>query len=765
MLRLSVIIVCASALVQAQGDDSDLTKYVNPLIGTGQGAPDYSMGNAAGNTPPGASFPFGMALWSPDTTNESGGYRFEHQSIRGFSLTHFSGRGISCWQDLPFMPVPGMINVSPGTNWNAFASTFSHASEAAPDNERATPGFYGVRLDTGTGVELTVTQRTGLARFTFPAQGTGSVLVNTGGSANGNWGKTWVKINGDHQIYGAVTSGNCGGWFSYTLYFVALFDQPFAASGTWNGADISPGEKESAGPQSGAYLTFDTEQNSVVQVKVGLSFVSFTNAYENLTLEDADWNFDAVRDRARNAWNTRLKSVQVGGGPSGWDTALDEQRIVFYTALYHASIHPSTFSDCNGEYLGFDGLVHHTNRTQYHNIPAWDFYQSLVPLLAITAPDVASDLAQSLVNDAQQDPGGGMPRWVHASTDSCGMFGDGSSKIVSTIYAFGARNFDAQGALGILIRGATQIGTTSSGCPVREGLADYLGLGYVSTASWGSVSRTLEYATSDFSIAQLANALGDTTNYRSFLKRAQSWRNLVNKGYIVPRDSDGSFVAGVGPDGCIGDGFIEGSEGQYGFGVRFNALGLFNAMGSRSVAVARLDRHFQQFNAGPCSEFAFMGNEVSLKTPWMYAFAGAPWKTQETVRRILRELYSNSPTGMPGNDDGGVLSSWVVLASAGLFPQISGVGGLVVGSPIFPQLTISLPNGQTIQIDAASSSTQNMYVQELRINGRGFESSWIPWNMISSGGTIEFVMGASPNKAWGTQAASDPPSYDVPTVQ
>jgi predicted alpha-1,2-mannosidase len=705
-----------------------------------------------------------MALWSPDTTSQSGGYRFEHNSINGFSLTHFSGRGISCWQDLPFMPVPGPVGVSPGANWAAYASTFSHASEAAPDNERASPGFYSVKLDSGVGVELTVTQRTGLARFTFPPSSNGTLLVNSGGSANGNWGDTWVRISGDNQIYGAVTSGNCGGWFSYTVYYVASFDQPFISSGTWNGSAVGPDVKESAGPHSGAYLTFDTASNAVVRVKVGLSFVSFTNAYGNLTSESPGWDFDAIRDRARAAWNQRLKSIQVSGGTAVPDAAWDDQKTVFYTALYHASIHPSTFSDADGEYLGFDGRVHHTERTQYHNIPAWDFYQSLVPLLAITAPDVASDLAQSLVNDAQQDPGGGMPRWVHANTDSCGMFGDGSTKVVATSYAFGARNFDARGALDASIRGATLPGATSSGCPVREGLADYLGLGYVSTATWGSVSRTLEYANSDFSIAQLASALGDPASYRLFLKRAQNWRNLVNKGYIVPRVPTGSFVSGVGPDGCIGDGFIEGSEGQYGFGVRFNALGLFNAIGSGNAAVARLDRHFQQLNAGPCSEFAFMGNEVSLKTPWMYAFAGAPWKTQEVVRRILLQLYSNSLGGMPGNDDGGVLSSWVVLASIGLYPQISAVGGFVVGSPIFPHVTIALPDNGSIEIDAPAASAEKVYVQNLRLNGQDFGSPWIPWNMISSGGTIEFVLGDSPNKAWGTQAAAAPPSYDIPNL-
>ncbi len=218
VLRWTFLCSVAGAIVLAQTGSTDLTRYVNTFIGTGQGAPDYNMGNAAGNTPPGAAYPFGMALWSPDTTMQSGGYRYEHRSINGFSLTHFSGRGISCWQDLPLMPVPGRVQGSPGTNWSTYSSTFSHAGkEPASDSEQASPGFYRVRLDNGVQVELTVTQRTGSARFAFPASDNGTLLVNAGGSANGNWGKTWIKINGDSQLYGATTSGNCGGDFSYTL--------------------------------------------------------------------------------------------------------------------------------------------------------------------------------------------------------------------------------------------------------------------------------------------------------------------------------------------------------------------------------------------------------------------------------------------------------------------------------------------------------------------------------------------------------------------
>jgi predicted alpha-1,2-mannosidase len=750
------IIVCLFAVSQAQAQrgGSNLTRYVNPFIGTGQGAPDFDMGSAAGNTPPGAAYPFGMVLWSPDTTSLSGGYRYEHNTIRGFSLTHFSGRGISCWQDLPIMPVAGLVKSSRGSDWGAYASGFSHAAE------RAEPGFYSVALENGVSAELTVSRRTGLGRFTFPETNRGTILVHTGGSANGNWGATWIKASGDAQLYGAVTSGNCGGVFSYTVYFVMQFDRPFADKGGWKGDATYPGVNEAAGDRSGMYVTFDTSANRAVRAKIGLSFVGFTNAYANLSAETPGWDFEAARQRASEAWNDRLASIRVSGAAdrrAEWE----DRRVVFYTALYHASIHPSTFNDVNGEYLGFDGKIHYTSRTQYHNIPSWDFYRSLVPLLSITAPDVASDLAQSLVNDAQQDPSGGMPRWVHAATDSCGMFGDSSPKVVATTYAFGARGFDTSAALAAMVRGATQPGTTAAGCPVREGLEDYLSLGYVSTNTWGSAARTLEYANGDFAISQFAQALGDSATYKSFLRRAQSWRNLLQNGNIVPRSRDGRFIPGFSLDGCVSDGFVEGSGGQYGFMVRFNGRGLFDAIGGSAAAIARLDRHFQRLNAGPCSEFAYMGNEVSLKTPWMYAFAGAPWKTQEVVRRILSELYTNTPGGMPGNDDGGVLSSWVVFSSLGLYPQISGVGGLVVGSPVFPHAEIRLANGRMIRIDAPAADPRNRYVQSLSVNGQEYRSPWIPWKLLGDGGELVFAMGGVASQTWGAQGDVAPPSFDV----
>lgn len=383
-----------------------------------------------------------------------------------------------------------------------------------------------------------------------------------------------------------------------------------------------------------------------------------------------------------------------------------------------------------------------------------------MPLLALLAPE-ASDMMQSLVNDAQQDPSGGLPRWQHANTNSGGMIGDSQDAVIATVYAFGATSFDASAALAAMDKGASVVGTRSGGHTVREGLGDYLNLGYVSASTGASASRTLEYANDDFAISQFAQALGYTALHDQYLARAQNWRNLFHDGYIVPRNFDGSFISF---DPASNNGFTESSGAQYVWMVPFNMRGLLDVMGGNDQAVQRLDEHFAQLNAGPRSIFAFMGNEPELKTPWVYDFAGAPRRTQDVARQIILNLYNNSPGGMPGNDDGGAMGSYVVLSSIGLFPQIPGVAGFVVGSPLFNSITIQLANGNVLQIDAPDASDDNRYVQSLTLNGLDYNSPWIPWDAVSAGANLIFSLSNSPNTDWGSDPAVAPPSFDGPVA-
>ena len=718
----------------------NLTQYVNPFIGTAPGGSSFGFGGDSGDTFPGATYPMGMVQWSPDTTsNLPGGYYYPDSTIKGFSLTHFSGRGCTVYQDIPFKPYVGTINVSPATYSSIYNSRFSHSSESAH------PGYYRVHLDgPNVTVELSVTRRTGMGRFTYPASTASTMIINTGGSINGNMNAGATITTRGNEVTGFDTSTVGCGNNHYTLYFAAQFDRPFTTYGTWNGGTVNYNSTSSTGSQSGAFVTFDTTSNHIIHVQVGISFVSVANAQANLAAENANFNFTTVRNNAGAAWNSRLKSLQVQGGTP-------DELTTFYTALYHAFIHPNIFSDDNGQYLGFDGRVHTvpSGHIQYENIPGWDEYRSLIRLRAILAPSETSDIAQSLVNDAWQGDGH-LPRWEQANVDSHGMNGDGGTLMVAEAYAFSATNFDTAGALSAMINGQSR---------VREGFSDYLNPGYVSAGTTGnSAAITQEYTNADFAIAQFAQSLGDTVDYATYLHRSGNWQNIfsTSSGYIQPRNGDGSWVANFSP--TSDNGFQEGDSAQYSWMEPFNLRRLFDLMGGNGAVVNRLDTFFSRLNDGPSSPYAFMGNEPSFEVPWEYDFAGAPSHTQNVVRQIQTQLFKNSPGGLPGNDDGGAMSSWYVFSAIGLYPEITGVGGFVIGSPLFTSVTIQLAGGHTLQLNAPAASDANPYVQSLNLNGHATTSLWLPWNTVQNGATLDFTLGSSATN-WGSDTRDAPPSY------
>ena len=512
--------------------EPSLTALVNPFIGTDPNPytkEGYSFNT--GNVFPGAVCPAGMLAWSPDTTHAkeiAGGYWYPDRAIEDFSLTHFSGRGVPCLKDIPFMPVIGQVEVSPETDWSRFAATFSHT------NESASPGYYRVKFDNGIETELTATPRTGLARFTFPAQSPATLLIRADSS---------ISI-GSNEVTGFHDGKIGGGNRSYTIYFAAQFDRPFQSVKTWNGNVVSD-QLSAEDKNCGAILTFDTATNLVVQARVGISYVSIENARANLTRENAAWDFSAVRQKAEADWNAVLNRVQVEGGT-------EAQKQVFYTALYHCFMHPNLLDDVNGQYPGMDLKIHtiKSGHHQYQNIPAWDQWRSYAPLIAILAPDQSSDIMQSLVNYARQDAsvrtgGGGLPRWQQVNRNSGGMVGDGNDAIIASAYAFGARQFDTKAALIAMDKGASQPQTTSDGHRVREGLADYMKLGYVPDEA----AITLEYCNQDFALSQFAKALGDHKKYVAYQNRAQNWKKLFDDttGYIWPRKADGSWMENFSP--------------------------------------------------------------------------------------------------------------------------------------------------------------------------------------------------------------------------
>jgi len=792
-MRLAAITVLAALLAfasaAATATAAGLAARVSPLAGTEPGAETFG----GGHNFPGATVPFGMVQWGPDTVpadRHSGGYDYRDRHIRGFSLTHLSGAGCALYGDFPFLPTTEPIRASPAAAGAAgltgrFQPGFSHA------RERAHPGFYSVRLNPvgGGAIEaaLTATTRTAMARFSFPRSPHASVLIDAGGSAKAD---DLAEVHIDpakRAISGSASSGYfCAQRPRYRVYFAAVFSRPFGAYGTWTRQELAPGSTFAVDwkqpstvaantAQTGAYASFDTDRNQTLTVRVGVSFVSVAGARANLAAESRGASFRRLASAAEKTWNRALASIRVGGNRRDAGT--------FYTALYHVLLAPRTFDDTDGRYVGMDGAIHAApGRTQYADLSGWDIYRTQIPLLAMLMPRRASDIVASMLADAEQS--GCLPRWSYANGQSMTMVGDPADAIIASASAFGARHFDAAAALAAMVRGASEGCRSADGGYVqRQGLAAYRALGYVPfdldlkrrnanslfgdpEAVWASAATTLEYAVADFAIAQFAaRALGDRGTYRAFISRSGNWRNLLNPrtDLVEPRFEDGTFATHY--DNLRGAGFAEGNSVQYTWMVPHDPAGLFTAIGGRAKAVSRLGRFLRTLNGGPGAthaDHALLGNEPNLNVPWLYDWARQPYRTQMAVRRALR-LYDTSPDGYPGNDDLGTLSSWYVLGALGLYPEIPGVGVLAIGSPLFPREAVRLAGGRKLRIVASAPRhvpvSRAAYIQAMSIDGSSYGRPWTTFCALARGATLSYRLGTRPNRGWGSFAAALPPSF------
>lgn len=749
-----------AALAQLAHTAADPAALVNPFIGTGSG------GKVTGNvdTFPGAVVPFGMLSFSPATPSrpEGGDYFYGDHSITGFALTHLSGPGCSAAGEVPILPSVGAVGAKP----DAASAAFNHAHESA------TPGEYQVTLDPGTAsaidAKLTATLRTGIGRFRFPASRAANFLfkVSDGQTPSST---SSVRIIGDDTVAGTETSGHfCGAASSATLYFAAEFNRPFTSHGTWGAGAPQPGSTATAGVHTGAWVTFDTTAKRDVEMKVAISYVSEADAFANLAAEDPGWDFARVAAAAHADWNRALSRIAVAGGTH-------DQQVEFYSALYHSLLHPNVFSDANGRYIGFDDKVHSLPKTQtdqYANFSGWDIYRSEIPLLALLMPKRTSDMIASLLNDQAQ--GGWLPKWGYDNDYTGVMNGDAADPIIAEAYAFGARAFDTGAALAAMVKGATQTPAPVfwSGAYIeRPYLHAYEHLGYVPAYP----SETLEYATADFSIAAFAKALGDTATHAKFLARSGDWRNVFNpdaafrgyQGYAQSRARDGRFTPGpafdITRDAYGQGGFEEGNALQYTWMVPQDLGGLIHAMGGDANATARLDLLFTHLNVGPNKPYYWAGNEMCLEIPWIYDYTGAAWKTQEVVHRILRDVYSATPGGEPGNDDLGAMSSWLVWADLGMYPETPGTPVLTLAAPVFPRATITLANGHRIEIDAHGASL-DAYVAQVRVDGKAWTRDWLSADDLlqaatKGDATLRYTMAPQPNREWGQAPDDRPPSF------
>lgn len=785
-LLMGSLLILASSYAIAQSAAGPADK-VNPLVGTSHG----------GDTYPGAVMPFGMLQWSPENTRgkhtrtaSPSGYQYDATRIRGFSLTHVSGAGCAgASGDVPMMPVTVPVAASPAADVRdeRYAADFRH------EDEQATPGSYRVKLANGVQVVLAAATRSGMASFDFPKHQPANLLIRVSDSEVGSSDASIAVDPANRMVSGSVTSGNFCGYLAkadqrsyYTLYFVASFDQPFTATGTWQDASVHDGataEKGATGYDekgfpvpgkgSGAWVSFDPAKGPV-HVRVGISYVSVDNARANLGEEiPENASVEQVSDRAHAAWNDMLGRIAVDGGNA-------EQHAVFYTALYHSLLHPNVFSDINGEYRGFDQQTHRvagSQKIQYANFSGWDVYRSQLQLVAWLLPDVAGDMAQSLYNQARQNDGE-WDRWTHNSGGTHVMSGDPAVPALADIYAFGGRNFDLQGAYASMVHAATvptAHDLSDDGCNVecvgqRPSLDQWLKLHYIATAShaWGGAAETLEDATADFALSQLADDVHDTANAQRFLARSGYWRNLYNsnatahEGYIQNRNADGSWPAfSPGSD----DGFVEGSAAVYLWMVPFDVHGLFQAMGGSAKASARLDRffhdehgHWAVTDAGPLH--AELNNEPSVATPWLYDFAAQPYKTQDTVRTVLERYWKNAPDGIPGNDDLGEMSSWYVWSALGLYPEVPGRAELLISSPLFPHAAVHREGGDVV-IDAPGASSEQRFIHALSVDGHVYDKPWLPAGFATHGGTLRVELRRSIDRAWGSQSQNAPPSFSA----
>jgi len=733
---------------------SDPVAFVNTLIGTSGNAID-----GPSDTFPGADAPFGMIQWSPDTTSRpsGGGYSYRDEQISGFSLTHLSGPGCDVFGDIAILPTVGEV-ADPA---NA-SQPFTHVTEVT------SPGYYEIMLgQPAIRTQLTVTSRTGLGAFTFPAIQQANLLINVSSNEVGV-ADAHIRFVGDDQVEGSATSGwFCGMPGTYTVYFALQFSRPFVGHGTWQRLHLMPAGDEASGSGAGGWVTFDTTRLPTVEMKASLSWVSIAGARANLGAEATTWDIEHERRATAQLWRGELGRIRVDGGSP-------TQFFIFYTALYHALLHPNLYSDANGSYRGFDGLVHRTDagHAEYATFSGWDIYRTQIPLVALIDPRRASDMARSLIHASQQM--GWLPKWPLVNVESSVMGGDPADPILAGAYAFGARDFDTRAALTAMVKGATRV----DGAPgqrwyeERPGLDDYLTRGYVVNDRATNVSPvangaslTLEYSLDDFSIAQFARAIGDQSAYHTMMAHAQSWSNLFNtsSGLIAPRDVDGALTqAPITRHGQSG--FQEGNAVQYTWMVPHNLASLINGMGGNQRAASALDIFFTKLDAGPGEPYAWLGNEPTIGSPWTYLSAGEPWRAQRVVRDAITQLWGDTPDGLPGNDDLGTMSAWFVWCALGLYPQNPSVPVFDLGAPLFQHASIHVPNGATIEILAPNASVDNAYVESAELNGKPWPRSWI---RFTPGAAIHlsYSLGNAPNTGWASAPDDAPASYALGSVR
>lgn len=733
MNRILLSSIFTFMLITGTTKAGEHTQYVNPFIGTGA-----VHGGLSGNNYPGATVPFGMIQLSPDTREapdwaQASGYDYNDQTIYGFSHTRLSGTGASDLIDLLLLP----------TSDGRTSSNFSHTAE------KAQPGYYQVMLaDEGINAELTATTRTGIHRYSYPNGKEAQLIIDLDHSANkGSWNRriinSQIRIVNDHAIegYRIIT-----GWAKLRkVYFYIEFSSPILSSSLRDGDRQYENTPVINGSNLHAMLRFGKLNEKPLICKVALSPVSTDNARLNLKQEASHWDFNQYTTDADRLWEKELEKINIQG--------TDLQKTIFYTALYHTLIQPNTISDVNGEYMAADYTTRQlsANEIHYTTFSLWDTFRGAHPLYTLLNADRVTDFVKSMIR--QYEYYGYLPIWQLWGQDNYCMIGNHSIPVIVDAILKGIPGIDIEKAYEAVYNSSV-ISHPNSPFEVWEKY------GYMpENIQTQSVSITLEQAFDDWCVAQLAKKLGKNDDYERFMKRSAFYRNLFNPetGFFQSKNDKGEWIEPFDPYKYGANGgypFTEGNAWQYFWYVPQNIPDLITLTGGNKAFTTKLDTFFTvnhqsgELNdnaSGFVGQYAH-GNEPSHHVAYLYTCAGEPWKTQKYVAHIMNNLYNDTSSGYAGNDDCGEMSAWYIFGALGFYPVNPASGEYIIGTPMLEEATIHLPDGKTFAIKAPRKKGNEIYIRSIKLNGKKHTKNYITHQDILNGGTLEFVMSATPQK-------------------
>ena len=743
-LFLPLMLLCLAACSTEPKADyvADPANYVDPFIGTG----------GHGHTFPGATVPFGMVQFSPDTRMNDwdgcSGYHTSDNTILGFSTTHLSGTGCSDYGDFRFMPIVGEVKLDKGDENNTasgYRSAFQH------ENEDAKAGYYAVLLDDyNTKVELTTGDRVGMMRCAFPKGADAHMFLDMVEGVNDEFVyEANLKVEGENAISGFRRTRD---WANEQyLYFYAEFSKPFKGYSFFNDGEKVVADT-AASDKLKACFDFDVAEGEQIVMRIALSAVDVDGAKNNLKAELAenDFDFDALCQKAYDRWNKEMKRYEVADNN-------EANKTVFYSALYHCMVAPNLYSDADGRYRAHDLKVYKSERPVYTVFSLWDTFRSLHPLFSLMQRERTLDFINTFINKYETNPHHMLPIWELAANETYCMIGNHAIPVIADAYFAGIRDFDAEKALEAMV---------NSSKDDFRGMGAYMKYGYIPIEVEGeAVSKTLEYAYDDWCVARMAEALGKTDIAKEFYARAQSYKNIYNpENQFFQGRRNGGWTRPFDP-AQVNFTLTEANSYQYGFFVPQDVNGHVDLMGGAVDYEAKLDGLFnapenltgraQPDITGLIGQYAH-GNEPSHNTVYMYNFVGQPTKTQHYVKKVMDDFYTDRRDGYAGNEDCGQMSAWGVFSAMGFYPATPASGYYVLGLPRFQKVRLTMENGKQFEVVAKNLSAKNCYVKSVKLNGNPLERSYITFEEVFNGGILEFTMTDQSTSTWATQPENCP---------